>query len=332
MEFSVDEEGVRLDQFLAARLEERFSRSAIQRWIKDGMVRVSSAKGDALPDRKIKPSLLLGEGQRIVIGTATAGDADIKADTRTRIEPVAMEFPVLYEDEHLAVIIKPPGISVHPGPGERHTVTLLNGLVHRWPQIASIDAGRSAHPAEPGDMVRPGIVHRLDRATEGVMVIARNTGMQWKLSRLFQKREVKKEYLAWLCGAPPESAGRIEASLRRHPHDRMRMQVHPDGRLAITEFSVQDVEVSRKGRKFTLVDINLLTGRTHQIRAHFAHLKCPVVGDDLYSSSAKEFSQFGLLLLSRRLAFRHPATGEELSFEAPLPERFLEFARKCTFF
>lgn len=328
MEFSVDEEGVRLDQFLAARLEERFSRSAIQRWIKEGLVRVLSAKGEALPDRKIKASLLLEPGQLIV----TRASAEPPMEGRTPIEPIAIDFPVLYEDEHLAVIIKPAGLSVHPGPGERHAVTLLNGLVHRWPQIARIDSSRTSHAGEPGDVVRPGIVHRLDRATEGVMVIARNTSMQWKLSRLFQRREVKKEYLAWLCGAPPESAGRIEAALRRHPHDRLRMQVHADGRLAITEFAVSNVEVSRKGRKFTLVDVNLLTGRTHQIRAHFAHLKCPVVGDDLYSSSAKEFAQFGLLLLSRRLAFRHPVTGEGLSFEAPLPERFLEFARKCAFF
>lgn len=343
----MEEEGLRLDQFLTGRLHEQFSRSSIQRWIKAGGVRIL-AEGKEIPSHRIKPSLAIEPGQKIIV--------EIPPETRAlrALEPVPIDFPVLFEDEHLAVIIKPPGLAVHPGPGEGSAVTLLNGLLHRWPAIAQIESsagdrkkvGKKATkessknsakkaveplPRENAE-IRPGIVHRLDRPTEGVMVIARNARMQWKLSRLFQRREVEKEYLAWLSGAPPESSGRIEQPLRRHPQDRMRMQVHPSGRMAVTEYTVLDTKVSRKGRKFTLVRVNLLTGRTHQIRAHFAHLKCPVVGDDLYSSSSREFSKFGLLLLSRRLSFRHPVTGQGLDFEAPLPERFLEFERKCTFF
>ncbi len=311
---------MRLDQFLVEQLvahygEERYSRSMVQRWIKRGSVTVL-VEGRQLPDKKVKPSLPVEPGSVVTL--------EIPAEEAPVLEARPVDFPVLYEDEYLAVIIKPAGISVHPGPGESGGTTLLHGLLHRWPAISSLDVHEENR--------RPGIVHRLDRPTEGVMLVAKTSQMQWQLSRLFQRREVEKQYLAWLNGSPKEPQGRIEQPLRRHPVDRMRMQVHKDGRMAITEYQVQDYTISRKGRKFTKVDVNLLTGRTHQIRAHFAYLQCAIVGDELYSSSAREFSRFGLLLLARRIAFEHPVTKERMSFEAPIPERFQEFEEKCRFF
>lgn len=311
---------MRLDQFLAQELiahfgEERYSRSTVQRWVKQGAVRVFAEERE-LPEKKVKPSLAIEAGYVVHL--------EIPVEEPTKLEGEYVDFTVLFEDEHLAVIIKPAGISVHPGPGESGGTTLLHGLLHRWPVIASVDSQEANR--------RPGIVHRLDRPTEGVMVVAKTSQMQWQLSRLFQRREVEKRYMAWLNGSPGDPEGRIEQPLRRHPTDRMRMQVHKDGRLAITEYSVLDYKISRRGRKFTKVDVNLLTGRTHQIRAHFAHLKCAIVGDELYSNSAKEFSKFGLLLLSRSLSFEHPVTKERMSFEAPIPRRFTEFEEKCIFF
>lgn len=320
MEFTVLGLQMRLDQFLTEELNaqsdrEQYSRAMVQRWIRQGAVRVFS-NGQELPQKKVKPSLLIEAGNVVRV--------KIPEEETVKLPAAPVDFTVLFEDDHLAVIIKPAGISVHPGPGESGGTTLLHGLLHHWPVIRSVDSHQSGR--------RPGIVHRLDRPTEGVMVVAKTSQMQWQLSRLFQLRKVEKRYLAWLNGSPDAPEGRIEEPLRRHPTDRMRMQVHKDGRPAITEFRVLDYRISRKGRKFTKVDVNLLTGRTHQIRAHFAHLKCAVVGDELYSHSAREFSRFGLLLLSRSLSFEHPVTGKWMSFEAPVPARFMEFEEKCIFF
>ena len=298
-----DQEGTRIDQFLTISLEDRYSRSEIQKWIKEGLVTVD---GDPVKERSRK--LMAGQG----IGAAKR---IIPENTQ---EPVAMEFPVVYEDKHLAVIHKPAGIAVHPGPGDS-SITMLHGILHRWPHLR-------------GQGSRPGIVHRLDKPTEGLLLIGLNPDVQWKLSRQFQNREVDKRYVAYLLSTPSEMEGRLEFPLMRDRVDRRKRTVHPAGRDATTIYQVTDVYKTRKGRKLCRVEIELITGRTHQIRAHFAHIGCPVVGDDLYSRSAKEFSRFGLLLLAARLGFTHPALEKKMEFELPEPDRFLEFARKATFY
>lgn len=325
MEFITQDSGIRLDQFLYQSLidhfnEERYSRSLIQKWVKAGAARVFSS-GIEIAAKKVKPALLLDLDQKVQL--------TIPKEVESSLQPAPIDFEVLFEDESLAVIIKPAGLTVHPAndKADNTEVTLLHGILHRWPSIDKLNSDNSSHSDR-----RPGIVHRLDKPTEGVMMIAKTKSMQWQLSRLFQKREVEKKYLAWLIGSPSETEGRIEAALRRHPQQRLRMQVHPLGRMAITEYKVLDYKLSRKGRKFTKVEINLLTGRTHQIRAHFSSIGCPVVGDNLYSSSADSFSKYGLMLLSEKLSFVHPLTQEKLSFEAKIPSRFIEFEQKCIFY
>ncbi len=292
--------GYRLDQWLSELLTEEVSRNRIQKWIKNGLV--------TGPYSSIKGSLKIQTGD---IFTFT-----VPHPVMHDLTPEKMEIPIIFEDDYLAVIHKPYDIPVHPGPGDPKK-TLINGLLHIWSDL-------------PGqDPVRPGIVHRLDRLTEGLMIIAKTENAHRKLADLFSSRNIKKKYLAWLMAAPPEMEGRIEQPLRRNPIDRLKMTVHPSGREAITEYSVLESIDSRKGRRFTLVDLNILTGRTHQIRVHMAFSGCPVVGDPLYSRSSAQFSKFGMLLFAYNLTFTHPFTSETLNFLIEPPQRFLDFQRKC---
>ncbi len=297
------QEGMRLDQFLTASLQDRYSRSEIQKWIREGLVQID---GEPVLERSKK----LLENQSIQAVPRT-----IPENTQ---EPVELDFQVIFEDKHLAVIHKPPGIAVHPGPGDA-SITLLHGILHRWPHLK-------------GQGSRPGIVHRLDKPTEGLLLIALDPEVQWKLSRQFQERSVTKEYIAYLLSTPAETEGRLDFPLMRDRVDRRKRTVHSAGRDAVTLYRMTDVYRTRKGRKLCRVEIQLITGRTHQIRAHFAHIGCPVVGDDLYSRSSREFYKFGLLLLAARLGFHHPVTGKEMEFELPEPDRFLDFARKAEFY
>lgn len=296
-------EGLRLDQFLCSAFNDRFSRSELQKWIKEGLVQLN---GQAVLEasRKVQAGQIFTALERM--------------PPQMNQAPSPMDLEIIYEDEYLAVIRKPAGIAVHPGPGDS-SITLINGILHRWPRL------------QTGGM-RPGIVHRLDKPTEGLLLIALDRETQWKLSRLFQRREVQKHYIAYLLNTPAELEGKLEFPLIRDRKDRRKRTVHSAGRPSTTLYRVTDIIKTRKGRKLCRVEINLITGRTHQIRAHFAHIGCPVVGDDLYSRSAREFSKFGLLLLAARLSFQHPATGEPLSFSVPEPSRFLEFARKAPFY
>ena len=296
-------EGLRLDQFLTECFQDRFSRSELQKWIKEGLVRVD---GKEIKERSRKVSA----GEMV--------DATSRIAPAMDLSPVEMDLEVIYEDKSLAILRKPAGLAVHPGPGDTST-TLLNGLLQRWPHLQ----GRGN---------RPGIVHRLDKPTEGLLIVALDSEIQWKLSRMFQRREIRKEYLAYLLNTPAELEGKLEFPLMRDRNDRRKRTGHSAGRSATTLYRVTDVIKTRKGRKLCRVAIDLITGRTHQIRAHFAHIGCPVVGDDLYSRSAKEFGKFGLLLLARKLQFNHPVTGKELAFELQEPERFLEFHRKAMFY
>ena len=304
-QFTVEplQEGMRLDQFLAGALQESYSRSEIQKWILEGLVTVD---GQLISERSRK----LSQNQHI--------EATPRVLPENSQEPVHLDFDVIFEDKHLAVLHKPAGIAVHPGPGDS-SITLLHGILHRWPSLK-------------GQGSRPGIVHRLDKPTEGILLIALDSEVQWKLSRLFQERKVDKRYVAYLLSTPSEMEGRLEFPLIRDRVDRRKRTVHSSGRDATTLYKVTDIYKTRRGRKLCRVEIHLITGRTHQIRAHFAHIGCPVVGDDLYSRSSREFSRFGMLLLSAHLGFEHPVTGKRMEFDLEEPERFQEFARKAEFY
>lgn len=303
-EFAVlpEQDGLRLDQFLTEQLNETASRSKVKVWIQNANVSVKSGEIIRKPAEPVKA------GQVYLL--EVPDEPDIK------IEPVEIDFSVLYEDDDLAVIHKPPGIAVHAGPGQTN-ITLANGILHRFSVKADIGN------------IRPGIVHRLDMPTEGVMVVARNSVVQWKLSRQFQNRTVEKKYTAWICGPLAGPSGTVDLPIARNKKDRKRMSVSASGRNARTDYFIEEIIQSKKGRRYCLLDILLHTGRTHQIRVHLSHLKSPVVGDQLYSRTASLYSKFGLLLFARELSFDHPVSGQRMSFSLPLPERFLEFQRIC---
>jgi 23S rRNA pseudouridine1911/1915/1917 synthase len=301
------EGGQRLDRWLAGALPER-SRSEIQRWIEDGRILVNSKTG--------KASYRLEQGDQIEVTIPPVE----KIDT---LKPAAIPLSILYEDDDLLVIDKPAGMVVHPAPGHTQE-TLVNAVLHHCPQIAGVG------PAD--GPVRPGIVHRLDKDTSGLIVVAKHDRAHRALQAQFQARTVYKEYLALLEGLVEPAAGRIVAPIGRHPNDRLRQAILPPdlrtgtarGRPASTEYRVlgyytTTVRDSTGRASFSLVSAVIQTGRTHQIRVHFAWRKHPVVGDALYGYRQQRLPVPRQFLHAHRLRFVLPSTGQEAEFVAPLP-------------
>lgn len=281
-------EDERLDLFLSCSLG--LARSFVQKLIKEGHV---------FPERegkKIKPGLRVRQGQafRVEIPPLRALD----------LEPEPVPFGVVYEDSDLLVIEKPGGIVVHPAPGH-WTGTLVHGLLYRYPDIGCFNG-----------VQRPGIVHRLDRGTSGLMVVARNPEISEGLIEAFRQRTIRKEYLALAWGCPSRARAEIDAPIGRDHSNRLKMAAVEWGKPARTRYKVL---WSRK--RWSLIRCELLTGRTHQIRVHLKLLGCPLVGDRLYAPERQSpFSEDRFFLHSWRLGFVHPRTGKELSFNSPLPE------------
>ncbi len=296
---------LRLDHFLKNNLGDDISRSSVQKWIRSGNV---TLRGNPVTKTGHKVS----QGEEYLI--------QIPARSKPNLEPVPMEIPVLWEDEHYLLVHKKPGIATHPGPGDRQH-TLVNGLLYNFPHLSGT-----------GGASRPGIVHRLDKPTEGVLAVAKNDRAHVLLAKLFQNREVEKTYYAWVLQAPKEPKGKIDLPIRRHPRERLKMAIGETGRAAITNYETLQVETTRKGRKFSLLKITPETGRTHQIRVHLASIHCPIVGDLLYSRSAWEYTKYGMLLLAKRLSFLHPFTGRKVEAEIEFPERFLDFSQNVKSF
>jgi 23S rRNA pseudouridine1911/1915/1917 synthase len=307
LSFTVEKEfiGFRLDSFLFLQTGQEISRTSIQKWIESGNII------HKFSDKKIKSNTKVKESEVYEI--------HIPPKPKLNLVPIQIPMNILYEDDHLVVIDKPEGLACHGGP-EDFRPSLVNGLLFHFSELSKI-AGE----------IRPGIVHRLDKPTTGVMVIAKNDAAHIHLSKQFQNRKIEKTYYAWLVQTPNLKIGKIDLPLKRHPHERLKMIVDPKGRKAITNYEVVKVINSKKGRNYTLVKINIETGRTHQIRVHFQHLRCPIVGDGLYSRSANEFQSFGLLLFSQRLKFQHPITNEWIENELEFPERFQKFEENAQF-
>ncbi|MFV0438663.1 MAG: RluA family pseudouridine synthase [Desulfopila sp.] len=286
--------GLRLDQLLVGLLPES-SRSRIAAAIRAGDIRVDGERRKA--------------GYRVKQGEAVQGS--LVSPPPLAVKPEPLEFPVLYEDEVLVVLSKPPGLVVHPGSGN-FTGTLVNGLVYYCNAIAGV-----------GDAIRPGLVHRLDKDTSGVMVVAKDQMVHRLLVAAFADRQVKKEYLALLHGVPVGSQGRIVAPIGRHPGNRQKMAVQEwSGRYAVSNWRV----VRQYGDRFCQVRVGIETGRTHQIRVHMAHLGHPVAGDTLYGAGRNNRAFPRQMLHAWRLGFAHPLTGEALHFQAPLWD---DMARVC---
>ncbi len=321
-EILVDESQIRLDVYLSKKLSTQLSRNFIQTLIKEKKILIFN-HNIQIPENKIKPSFKLQAGMKIFIPQHLESFKN-----QYNITPIPLDIKILYEDEYLAIIHKPPGISVHPGPKERDTITLLHGIFYHWKELQDHNINLQNNYIN----FRPGLVHRLDKATEGLLIVAKNISTQWKLSKLFLTREIKKTYIAWVLGLPPQDQGIIDLPLKRHPKERTKMIVDPMGRRAITEYKIINSITSNHNRRYTKVHINLITGRTHQIRAHFHYLKCPVVGDDLYYHVDEKIKKYGLLLLAKELQFLHPETQKLIHVEIEEPKRFLEFEKKCKYY
>ncbi len=286
--FQVEEAGAgrRLDRWLAERFSDH-SRSQIQTWIQKGRVRVD---GSAIT----KPGTTLEAGGEVAV--------DVPPPREERVAAQDIPLEVLHEDDHLIAVHKPAGMVVYPAPGHPDG-TLINALLHRTTL------------AQVGAPVRPGIVHRLDKDTSGVMVVARTDRAYHSLIHQFKERLVEKTYLAWLRGRLAEDEGRIEAPIGRHPVHRQRMAVVRGGKQAVTEFKVLERTDAR-----SLVEIDLHTGRMHQIRVHCAYIKHPVWGDPVYSSRSDGAPR--LMLHAWKLAVRHPTEGHWIKLEASAPPEF----------
>ncbi|MBN1359449.1 MAG: RluA family pseudouridine synthase [Sedimentisphaerales bacterium] len=289
----------RLDKYLAGRFS-NLSRHFIQDAIRAGAVTVNG--------QAVKPSFKLTHKDVI--------DFTVPQTPRRQIEPEDIPLNVLYEDEDLIVLNKAPDIIVHPARGNKHG-TLVNALAHYSSQLSS----------GLGEF-RPGIVHRLDRNTTGVMVVTKNDPAQWKIAKQFELRQVKKSYLAIVHGTPELHADRINMPLGIHPKIREKYAIRPEtGKEAVTFY-----EVVEAFRGFSLVHCKPQTGRTHQIRVHLSHLKHPIVADDMYGGklvypwqladaepAVEEPCIARCALHAWTLEFTHPTTEQRVSFEAPLP-------------
>lgn len=298
IELEVDENKVRLDRFLADRVPE-LSRSAAQRLIDHGQVTVNG--------EPVKASYKVRPGDRVV--------ALLQAEKLTELVAEAIPLDIVYEDEALVVVDKPAGMVVHPALGHPGG-TLVNALLARYPRLT---AGRG----EGGAETRPGIVHRLDRDTSGLILVAKSEKARRALQQQFKERRVHKAYLALLAGHLQPAWGRIEAPIGRDPHHRQRMAVLLGGREAVTEYHVLE-QFAPKARpaagNYSLVKAEPRTGRTHQIRVHFASIGHPVVGDAVYGHRRVRLPVPRQFLHAQQLGFKHPLTGQRVELEAPLPE------------
>jgi 23S rRNA pseudouridine1911/1915/1917 synthase len=300
------DQGRRLDQFLARRTE--FSRARLARWLKDGQVLVNDQSRPA--SYRVRP------GDRVSL--------TVPPPEPSGLLPEALPLDILYEDRDLILVNKPPGLVVHPAPGHRGG-TLLNALMHHCPDLAEV-----------GDLSRPGLVHRLDKDTSGVLVAAKTHLAHAHLVRQFQDREVEKIYLALVWGRFDQRAGKIDREVGRHPTARQKMSAHPRrGKPAVTFWRV----LEEYPGPLTLLSLSPKTGRTHQLRVHLAALGHPIVGDATYGGGAARLKANPLLLNLRPLVQRqllhartlrltHPTSGVTIAGEAPLPEDFQEVLNK----
>lgn len=298
IELRADRDGERLDRFVA-RVVPELSRTRVQRLIDEGLVTVEG--------RLAKAARPLASGERVSVV--------VPAPEPVTVEPEPLPLRIVYEDADLLVVDKPAGMPVHPGPGHL-TGTLVNAVLAHCPDLSGV-----------GGALRPGIVHRLDKDTSGLIIVAKHDRAHQALQRQLKERAVEKRYLALVRGDLQPDEGVIDAPIARDPRYRKRMAVVPGGREAVTRWRVLERYVGPGSGepRYTLVEARPVTGRTHQIRVHFASLRHPLVGDALYGRrSALVGRQF---LHAAGIAFAHPSTGERLEFDSPPPEDLREALR-----
>lgn len=289
-EFLITEENKnkRLDTFLAENLDGK-SRSFIQ-----GLIE----KEEVLVNSNIKKS-----NYKLRIGDEV--QVNIPDPTHVNIEPENIPIDIIYEDSDVIVVNKPQGMVVHPAPGN-YEGTLVNALLNHCSDLSGING-----------VARPGIVHRIDKDTSGILVVAKNDNAHNKLSEQFKEHSITRVYLALVEGIIKEDEGTIDAPLARHPKERIKIAIVPSGRRAVTHY-----KVIKRFKEHTLVQCKLETGRTHQIRVHMCHIGHPLVGDPVYGYKKQKFNLEGQMLYAQKLGFIHPKTNEYIEFQCDIPSYF----------
>ena len=290
--FVVEEEdkGTRLDQYLVKQLD--LTRTRVQNLIKENNIKVNNEKTEVA--YKIEPN----DSVRVYIPEVVEKD----------IEAEDIKLDIVYQDGDIAIINKYSGMVVHPAHGH-YSGTLVNAILFQIKDLSGIN----------GEM-RPGIVHRLDKDTSGLIIVAKNDKAHTKLTEMFKNKEIKKTYLAIVKGKVSKETGRIETNIGRDEKDRKKMSVSRDekkGKLAITTYKVID-----SNERYSLLDVNIETGRTHQIRVHMKHIGYPILGDIVYGRPDNKIMR--QMLHAYKLEFKHPITSEEMVLEAQLPKDFVE--------
>lgn len=291
----------RIDRFLAVNLDEDLSRSLIQKYIRENLITVNG--------ETVRANYKVKTDDEITIRFPVLPEGEIE------LIPENIPLDIVFQDEHIVVLNKQPGLVVHPGHGN-NTGTLVNALLYHVKTLST-----------DGEPERPGIVHRLDRDTSGLMVAAKSNEAYHGLVAAFAGRLIDKRYQAIVTGKPKNDHGMIDLPLARHRKYRHKMSVDETGREALTEYWIAKIWHPLQGT-YTLLDIKLHTGRTHQIRVHMSATGNPVIGDQIYSKKWEKHKVPYLLLASTSLSFDHPVTGEKLSFTVPLPQHMLEFIDK----
>ncbi|WFF74210.1 RluA family pseudouridine synthase [Proteiniclasticum sp. QWL-01] len=282
------EAGLRVDVYLSGKFP-GISRSQVQRLIEDDRLLVNA--------RRVKSSHKLKAGDEVEFELPPAVELKVEAEN--------IPLEIIYQDEYLAVINKPVGLVVHPAPGNEHG-TLVNALLYHLTDLSSVNG-----------VIRPGIVHRIDKDTSGLLVIAKNDEAHQALSKQLADHSMTREYVALCEGLVKMDQGTIDAPIGRDPRNRLRMGIVPNGRRAVTHYTVQ-----QRYQDMTLVRLRLETGRTHQIRVHMASIHHPVAADPVYGFKKQRVKYQGQMLHARLLGFLHPRDGQPMEFSVPVPEEF----------
>jgi 23S rRNA pseudouridine1911/1915/1917 synthase len=289
MKIIVNEANERLDKYLAANTD--YSRVMISKMIDAEYIKVN--------DKLEKASYKVRENDCIEILDGFKEETDIT--------PTKMDINIVYEDEHIIIVNKPSGLVVHPGSGN-YDNTLVNGLMYYTNSLSDVNGEE-----------RPGIVHRIDKDTSGLLMVAKTNEAHQILTEYFKNKDVKREYLALITGVFPHETATIDAPIGRDPKDRKKMTVTADN----SKEAVTHLKVIKRYREHTLVSLKLETGRTHQIRVHMKYIGYPVFNDPVYTN--KKTTEFGQFLHSHKMEFDHPITKEHMSFECPMPTEMQEF-------
>lgn len=284
-----DKEQKRIDVFLSEEL--KFTRSRVKKLCDDGYVFVC--------DKPVKANKTIKFGEMVSVILPENKNLDI--------EPQDIPLEIIYQDEDVAVINKPQGMTVHAGSGTKGD-TLVNALLYHLDNLSGING-----------VIRPGIVHRIDKNTSGLLVVAKNDDAHVKLAKQLEDKTCRRVYLALLEGVLKEDSGRISTFIGRNPKDRTKMAVVSNGRDAITDFKVIE-----RFKNYTLCEFSLKTGRTHQIRVHAKHIGHPIVGDKEYGFKNQKFNLDGQLLHAKQLEFIHPKSGKKVTFSSEIPSYFVK--------